>query len=146
MSGGQEDHGEEAPSPHSAETSPQSPSKHTAEEETPDGEGFLDSVGPQITQNLMALTSHRSKRDGCVSTHSLSDLCFVQQDLENSGGTEDESDESPGAKEAGDDDEENTNISASSAATSSVQEQDDVRSSQETRQTDEADVNVQLQI
>lgn len=152
MSGGQEErqeeHRERAPSPSSEETSPRDPLYQSAEEEpeTPDGVEYKDSGRSRITMDLMALTSHRSKDDEClsdppptvpdVSTNRLSDLCHLQQTLENSRGAEDESDESPEAVEAAEAEciitEENTNISISFTAASSAEEKEDVQSSQET--------------
>lgn len=165
MSGGQEErqeeHRERAPSPSSEETSPRDPLYQSAEEEpeTPDGVEYQDSGRSRITMDLMALTSHRSKDDEClsdppptvpdVSTNRLSDLCHLEQTLENSRGAEDESDESPEAVEAAEAEciitEENTNVSISftaAAAASSAEEKEDVQSSQETELTDETDVCV----
>lgn len=159
VSGGQEEHHERAPSPSSEETSPRDPSYQSAEEEpeTPDGVEYQDSGRSRTTMDLMALISHRPKDEEClsdppptvpdVSTNRLSDLCHLQQTLENSRGAEDESDESPEAVEAAYAEcfitEENTNISISfTAAASSAEEQEDVQSSQETELSDETDVCV----
>nr|XP_046273699.1 coiled-coil domain-containing protein 149-like isoform X2 [Scatophagus argus] len=163
VSGGREELPEESPSPPSEETCQQKPSYQPAEEEeeeeeaeTPAGVQCQDSGGSQITVDLTALTSHRSKEEERlsdspptvpdVSAHQLSDLCHLQQSLEDSVEPEDESDECTEGLETAETElittEENIDSAMSSAAAESSAKDRDVQSNQETELSVETDVSV----
>lgn len=148
VSGAGEELHEEAPSPSNKGTCQQSPSYQSAEEEpeTLDGEECLDSGQSQITIDLTALTSEERLSEPPPTVTGVSDLCHLQQTLENSdpaGGREGESDESTEGAETVETEfiltEENTNDAIS------TEEPEDVQSNQETELSDETDVCQEIQ-
>ncbi len=144
-SGGREELDEEAPSPSSREKCQQKP----------DNEESLHRGHSQITTNSASSMSHQTEEDECVSASTptvtdasahLSDLCHLQQTLENSVGGEDESECTEGVKTLEMENittEENISITPSSAvAAGSAAEQEVVLSNQETEPSDETDACV----
>ncbi len=149
VSGAGEELHKEAPAPSSEETCRQNPSYQSAEEEpeTPDSEACLDSGQSRITIDLTALTSQEHLSEPPPTVTDVSDLCHLQQTLENcdpAGGREDESDESTEGAETVEIEfilaEENT------SNTISTEEQEDVESNQETELSDETDVCVSQEV
>lgn len=147
VSGGQEELHEKAPSP-STERSQQ---KAEDEPETLDSDWGPDGVHSQITMDLTSLTSHQTQEDESpsdspptvtdVSSQHLSDLCHLQQTLENSGGGDDESAECTEgvttAEAEGVITEENTSITPSTATATAANPAAD----QETELPDETDAD-----
>ncbi|XP_068582710.1 coiled-coil domain-containing protein 149-like isoform X2 [Cebidichthys violaceus] len=155
-SGGQEKLFEETLSPFSGETCQPNLSYQSAEEEpvcpqteTPDSEECHDGGQSQVTTDL---TSHRSKEEECASdsssTQHPSDLCHIEQILEDSeptGGREEQSDECTNGVEIVETEfiltEANINSTIyTAAAASSDEEQENVQSNQETELPDRTDV------
>ncbi|XP_044045132.1 coiled-coil domain-containing protein 149-like isoform X3 [Siniperca chuatsi] len=159
----QEELHQEAPSPSSEETRQQNPLYQSADEEpeTPDSEESRAIGQSQITIDLTALMSHRSKEEEClsgspptvtdVSTHPRSDLCHLQQTLESSdptGGGQGESEECTEGVETVEMEciltGENINNVISTAGF--AEEQEDVQSNPETKLSDETDVCVSQEV
>ncbi|XP_031132700.1 coiled-coil domain-containing protein 149-like isoform X2 [Sander lucioperca] len=158
VSGRQEDLPEETPS--SEETCPLNISYQSAEEEpvspqteTPDSEECHESGQSQVPTDLTDLTSHPSKEEKCMSdsspTHHPSDLCHLQQTLENSDPTgegENDSDECTEGVETVET-EEKIKSTISSAATAIFDEgQADFQTNQEKELSDGTDACVSQEI
>ncbi|KAK9540423.1 hypothetical protein VZT92_002877 [Zoarces viviparus] len=149
-SGGQQKLLVETLSPSSGETcQPAEEEPVCPQTETPASEECPDSSQSQVTTDL---TSHRSKEDECASDSSSaqhpSDLCHIEQTLEDSdptGGREEQSDECTDGVETVETEfiltEANINSTiCTSAAASSGEEQENVQSNLETELPDGTDV------